>query len=123
MSSDFYLDQVKKCVSFIFEVTNPPEPLGTGFFVGIDLESGPAIYFITAKHVPQSHGKYRNSVMYRLNTYSTSSEYVVLELSKHQVLTHPDENVRLGPRLYNIPLRSILTISIFPKIILQIVMY
>jgi hypothetical protein len=76
------LQQLKKCVSFIF---TPQEgnltPRGTGFFVGLPLEnrdnlpegvsySGEVVhpYFVTAKHVLQdTRGEYLEKIAVRVN--------------------------------------------------------
>ena len=36
MSAGFYLDHIKKCVAFVYDLSG--EPLGTGFFASIELE-------------------------------------------------------------------------------------
>ena len=68
---DYYLDQVKQCVSFIFKEksSGEKEPIGTGFFVGIKLEYGDAVYLVTAKHVLQKHpGEFYDKIFVQLNT-------------------------------------------------------
>lgn len=101
MSQELYLHQARKSVAFIFlEKSNQEvQPLGTGFFVGIRMNSeGPAVYFVTAKHVliSKATGKYYEKVLLRLNTKSGSVEYIELDLSKHVILTHPDPKVDLA---------------------------
>ena len=98
MSNEYYLDQIKKCVTFIFNEKDrgKPEPIGTGFFVSIKLKSQDAVYFVTAKHVLHfKSGKLRDKVLLRINTKNGTAEFIELELSKHVILTHPDENVDL----------------------------
>jgi hypothetical protein len=105
MSDEFYLNQIKKSVTFIL-IEKPnlrPEPIGTGFFVGIkpDSGSGYAVYLVTAKHVLREQGgdKFHNKVLIRLNTKKGTVEYVELELSKHTILTHLDDNVDIAATL------------------------
>lgn len=81
MSNGYYLDQVKKCVCFIFDNRNPPSPIGTGFFASIKLDSDYVVYLVTAKHVLQTDlGHYRERILYRLNTKNNTSKYVELVL-------------------------------------------
>jgi hypothetical protein len=106
MSQDFYLDQVKKCVTFVFDLSE--EPIGTGFFVSIKLEiGGYAIYFVTAKHVVQDRsGKYRDNIFIRLNLIKGSSELIRLPLTyvPNYILTYDkDENIDLVAYLINPP--------------------
>jgi hypothetical protein len=101
LSNDFYLNQVKKCVTFIFveKPTGLVNPIGTGFFVGIKLEGDyHAVYLVTAKHVlwKSSTDEFYEKVLLRLNTKKGSVEYIELDLSKHRVLTHPDKGVDLA---------------------------
>ena len=94
--SEYYLNKVKKCVTFIFENRNPLIALGTGFFVGIQTEFGDAVYLITAKHVLENKsGNLIDSILYRLNTKNGSSSYIQLDLQDHVLLTHPDNDVDL----------------------------
>jgi hypothetical protein len=101
MSNDFYLDQIKKCVTFIFsEKSNQQvDPIGTGFFAGIKVNSGHwhAVHLVTARHILVSAtGKFYDNVLLRLNTKEGTVEYIELDLSKHVSLTHPDEGVDLA---------------------------
>lgn len=76
MSTEYYLDQVKKCVTFFFvEQGGKMHPIGTGFFVGIKLEKDVhAVYLVTAKHVLQSNtGQVLSKVLIRLNTKKDTS--------------------------------------------------
>ncbi|MGA9170082.1 MAG: serine protease [Nitrososphaeraceae archaeon] len=100
MSSEFYLDQVKKCVTFIFEEKgNGIIPLGTGFFVGIQSQSDlHAVYFVTAKHVLQS-AYVQGKVLLRMNTTKGNLEYIEIDLARHVILTHPDVNVDIAATL------------------------
>ena len=98
MSNEYYLDQIKKCVTFIFNEKDERkiEPIGTGFFVSIKLKSHDAVYFVTAKHILHfKSGKLRDKVLLRINTKKGMPEFIELKLSKHVILTHPDENVDL----------------------------
>jgi hypothetical protein len=105
MSDDFYLNQVKKSVTFIFieESNRKPLPLRTGFFVGIKPESGEghAVYFVTAKHVLRNPAtdKFYDKILLRLNTKKGTVEYIDLDLSKHTILSHPDDDVDLAATL------------------------
>ena len=73
-------------------------PIGTGFFVGIKLEGGHhVVYLVTAKHVLRkpTTEEFYDKVLLRLNTKKVSVEYIELNLSKHRILTHPDNGVDL----------------------------
>jgi hypothetical protein len=88
-------------VTFIFLENSNQEvqPLGTGFFVGIKINSDQhAVYFVTANHVLMSRttGKYYEKVLLRLNTKKGTVEYIELDLSKHVILAHPDPKVDLA---------------------------
>ena len=97
---DYYLDQVKQCVSFIFKEksSGEKEPIGTGFFVGIKLEYGDAVYLVTAKHVLQKcPGEFYDKIFVRLNAKETGfAEYMDIDLTKYVILTHSDESVDLA---------------------------
>ena len=63
-----YFQQVKKCVTFIFDTSEDKIPLGTGFFVGIikqrKNENLTAIYLVTAKHVLQDkNGRFYDKIL------------------------------------------------------------
>jgi hypothetical protein len=101
MAQEFYLHQARKCVTFIFlEKSNQQvQPLGTGFFVGIkDNSDQHAVYLVTAKHVliSKTTRKYYERVLLRLNTKKGTVEYIELDLSKHVILTHPNDRVDLA---------------------------
>jgi hypothetical protein len=66
MSGEYYLDQIKKCVTFVFDLSE--KPLGTDFFASIKLEKGGyAVYFVTAKHVVQDKfGKYLENILHKI---------------------------------------------------------
>jgi hypothetical protein len=98
MSNGYYLDQVKKCVTFIFleKDVQRIEPVGTGFFVSIKFTLYDAVYLVTAKRILQTRsGTFYNKILIRLNTKRGTVEYIELDLSKHVILTHPDGNVDL----------------------------
>jgi hypothetical protein len=110
MSGEYYLDQVKKCVTFIYNLAR--EPLGTGFFVGIKLENGggDAVYFVTAKHVLSPSKifpppNYYDALYIRLNLIGGTSEYMGLPLSyaPEFILNNEDENIDLAAMLLNPP--------------------
>jgi|SRR5215207_5768043 len=105
MSGEYYLDQIRKCVTFVFDLSE--KPLGTGFFASIKLEKGGyAVYFVTAKYVVQDDlGKYRENIYIRLNLHSGDSEHMGLPLSyaPDYILTHDDENIDLVAYLLNPP--------------------
>jgi hypothetical protein len=66
--NDYYLDQVKQCVSFIFieDSGGEKKPIGTGFFVGIKSEHGDHVYLVTAKHVlKKESGEFFDKVFVR----------------------------------------------------------
>jgi hypothetical protein len=100
---DYYLDQVKQCVSFIFNEKSSGEknPIGTGFFVSIGSEHGNPVYFVTAKHVLQKDsGEFYDKIFLRLNSKETGfAGYIDLNLTKYVVLTHSDESVDLAATL------------------------
>jgi hypothetical protein len=101
MTDDFYLNQIKKCVTFIFveKPTRSVSPVGTGFFVGIKLEGGyHRVYLVTAKHVlwKPATEEFYDKVLLRLNTKKGDVEYIELDISKHTILTHPDKGVDLA---------------------------
>lgn len=55
MSEIHYLTEIKRCITFIFIFKNGKYvPLGTGFFVGIQIKDKYVVYLVTAKHVLQS---------------------------------------------------------------------
>jgi hypothetical protein len=102
MSDDYYLNQVKKCITFIFtqKYSELVDPVGTGFFVSTKSEFGNAVYLVTAKHVLQTDsGEIYGKILVRINTKSGLTENIELDLSQHPVLTHPDENVDLAATL------------------------
>jgi hypothetical protein len=101
MSGEYYLDHVKKSVTFIFDPVG--RSLGTGFFVGIQLEhgGGDAVYFVTAKHVLSPSEifpppNYYDSLYIRLNLIGGTAERIGLPLSMEPILTHEDENIDLA---------------------------
>jgi hypothetical protein len=105
MSGEYYLDQIKKCVTFVFDLSE--KPLGTGFFASIKLEKGGyAVYFVTAKHVVQDKfGKYLENIYIRLNLGSSDSERMGLPITyvPDYILTHDDDNIDLVAYLLNPP--------------------
>lgn len=88
---------------FIEESNGQLLPQGTGFFVGIKHESrdGYVVYLVTAKHVLRNPdtNKFYDKILLRLNTKEGRVEYISLDLSKHTILTHPDDNVDLAATL------------------------
>jgi hypothetical protein len=101
MSQEFYLHQARKSVTFVFlEEPDQIQALGTGFFVGIKLNSGQgyAVYFVTAKHVliSKTTDRYHENILLRLNTKKGTVQYMRFELSKYTILTHDDPLVDLA---------------------------
>jgi hypothetical protein len=92
---EHYLKQVKKCVTFIFVKKDDAfSPVGTGFFVGIevhgldvDVNEIPnhyfAVYLVTAKHVLQyEEGNYYSEIFIRLNRKGQRSAFIPINLRK-----------------------------------------
>lgn len=103
MSSSYYLDQVKKCVTFIFSRKNGVlRPEGTGFFVAVNTEDGKhhAVYLVTAKHVLRDNGgSYLREFFYSLNTKKKAAQLTQIITANHKVLTHSDDNVDIAALL------------------------
>jgi hypothetical protein len=94
MSNNFYLDEIKKCVTFIFyRRDNEMIPLGTGFFVGVQFDKHHIFYLVTAKHVIFQKDVPLTNLHIRLNKNSGGAEYIDIGYSKDHLLTHNDENV------------------------------
>jgi hypothetical protein len=95
-----YLEKAKKCVTFLFTDEKNPKPIGTAFFVGIELKKYFVVYMITAKHVLKKSGKLDDSellssIRMRLNNKNGILEYSIRNISKSEVLSHEDGNVDL----------------------------
>jgi hypothetical protein len=110
MSANYYLDQIKKCVVFIFECNEEiVQPLGTAFFVNVKKENTGIAYLVTAKHVLlDDSGKLYERIRIRLNNRKGSSDQLQLNLSELNIRFHSDENVDLAaiqvgpdPRLFD----------------------
>ena len=95
MSEVHYLTQIKKCVTFIFIFKEGKYiPLGTGFFVGVQMAEKFTVYLVTAKHVLQSeNGDFYNEVYLRLNTYENIAKMLRCFFEPSNLLIHHDKNV------------------------------
>ena len=102
MANSSHLNEIKKCVTFIFiEQNGQLVPNGTGFFVGVENEENSnlhMVYLVTAKHVLQNQeGALLSSVVIRLNTSDGNSKMIKAEFTKkNKVFTHPDSDVDLA---------------------------
>jgi hypothetical protein len=111
MTTRSELQQLKKCVTFIFTPNDERlVPRGTGFFVGLPLEkrellgdrvpgesAAVHVSLVTAKHVlKDKNGELLDHVLVRLNTKDGGSEIVPVVLSKDLVFTHEEEQVDLA---------------------------
>jgi len=93
---------IKKSVSFVFvgDEKGNLTPYGTGFFVGVKLESDEkqfSVYFVTAKHVLQDkQGNYFPEIVLRLNTLTGDSRLIRLLLGKIEIFVHEDSDVDIA---------------------------
>ncbi len=102
MSNEFYLEQIKKSVTFIFHKKgNEMCPLGTGFFVILNYGELRAIYLVTAKHVIcDINGNILTDLHIKLNTKKGTAEYVSLIDNLLTTLFHEDTNVDLAAMIF-----------------------
>jgi hypothetical protein len=95
-------DALKEIVVFIFirGSADKPEPIGTGFFVGVTdkhRKEGTFPYLVTARHVlTDRRGRYYPDIFIRMNKISGGSEMIRVPLSGEDALPiykHVDQNV------------------------------
>lgn len=102
-------EQVKKCITFIFLKSGDRfYPIGTGFFVGAEINSLVvdideiqdhyfAVYLVTAKHVLQDEdGHFVSEIYIRLNRKGQRAAFVAINLKEQKLHVHEDENVDIA---------------------------
>ncbi|WOD42517.1 S1 family peptidase [Hwangdonia lutea] len=98
--------EIKKTVGFIYakDKFGKVKPQGTGFFVSVSdsINGQPrsAFYFVTAKHVLKQNKTFRDTILIRLNTKDSLSEYGRLELHPNgvnkNIFIHADKTVDIA---------------------------
>ena len=113
MSVNIPYDAIKKSVTFIYRKEDGQyKPNGTGFLVGVDVETKDdayVIYLVTAKHVLQDvNDNFLPKIAIRLNKHDGSAGYVETPTERIQIYTHTDADVDIGlfplsphPRLFD----------------------
>jgi hypothetical protein len=91
---------VKSCITFIFvyeENAGAPKPCGTGFLVGVPLESDPTkvqVFLVTAKHVLHDQSEnYLKDIVVRLNLRIGGSELIKIPIDEGKLFVHDDPDV------------------------------
>ncbi|MFZ0511773.1 MAG: hypothetical protein WAM14_09225 [Candidatus Nitrosopolaris sp.] len=100
MAANIPYDAIKKSVTFIYRKENGQyKPTGTGFLVGVDVETKDdayVIYLVTTKHVLQDGNKnFLPKIGIRLNKRDGSAEYLLFRPLKRSKYTHIRTNERM----------------------------
>ncbi len=96
------LNDIKKCVTFIFVEKENGEwlPNGTGFLVGVKVDEKPdryAVYLVTAKHVlSDTDGNLLPEIAVRLNRLDGESELIKISFKSLKIYLHSDPNVDIA---------------------------
>ena len=101
LSSPSTISDVKKCISFIYDVNDEKHlnMLGTGFYVHVPLESDitkQTCYFVTAKHVIQENEMFLEDIVLRQNNLDGTIAHNILTPDPDLIYVHDDPDVDIA---------------------------
>jgi hypothetical protein len=100
MKFDFSYRDSSRCSCFVYALDREKKicPLGTGFFISVDVESKKEFfmgYYVTAKHVIQNEGVFLKEFYIKMIPKELHPPYMKINVNEETFYVHEDKSVDL----------------------------